>query len=135
MLVREVMVEDVTVVTPDTSIDAVAQIMADLDVGALPVGPSERTPEGIITDRDILLRVVARGRDPRITPVSEAMSSQLFFCHAEDDAEDVLREMELHQVRRMPVVDATGKMIGLVTLGDLERGRRHERVGVKPRRG
>lgn len=121
MLVREVMVTDVTVISPDTTIDAAAQLMADLDVGALPVGTEDSVPEGIITGRDILFRVVAPRRDPRSTRVGEVMSRDLLCCRAEDDVERVRREMERRQVRRMPVVDAERRMIGMVTESDLAR--------------
>lgn len=121
MLVREVMVTDVTVISPDTTADAAAQIMADLDVDALPVGANDAVPEGIVTGRDILLRVVAPRRDPRATPVGDVMSRDLLCCRAEDDVAAVQREMERHQVRRMPVVDAEGRMIGMVTESDLAR--------------
>jgi CBS domain-containing protein len=124
MLVREAMVTDVTVIAPDTTIDAVAQIMADLDLGALPIGRPGERPDGIITGRDILLRVVvAPRRDPRVTRVETVMSAHLFCCRPEDDVEDVLREMERHQVRRMPVCDAKARLVGMVTRGDLERAR------------
>jgi CBS domain-containing protein len=119
MLVREVMVTDVTVISPDTTVDAAAQIMADLDVGALPVGADDAVPEGIVTGRDILLRVVAPRRDPRTTRVGDVISRDLLCCRAEDDVEAVQREMERHQVRRMPVTDAEGRMIGMVTESDL----------------
>ncbi len=121
MLVREVMVTDVTVISPDTTIDAAAQLMADLDVGALPVGAEDSVPDGIITGRDILLRVVAPRRDPRSTRVGEVMSRDLLCCRAEDDVERVRREMERHQVRRMPVVDAERRMVGMVAESDLAR--------------
>jgi len=122
MRVREVMASDVTVVAPGTTVDAAAQIMADLDIDALPVGETEGALAGIITGRDILLRVVAPRRDPRTTRVAEAMSTNPLCCAAEDDAEDVLREMERRQVRRMPVLDGDGRIVGLVTREALQQG-------------
>lgn len=133
MMVRDAMVEDVTVVASDTTVDAAAQIMAELDVGALPVGRLGAPPEGVITDRDILLRVVAARRDPRTTRIGEVMSTRLFCCHAEDDAEAVLRGMARHQVRRMPVIDAEGRLAGIVTRSDLDRARAQAVVGDAPR--
>ena len=122
MRVSEVMASDVTVVAPGTTIDAAAQMMADLDIDALPVGETEGALAGIITSRDILLRVVAPRRDPRTTRVAEAMTADVFSCAPEDSAEDALREMERHQVRRMPVVDGDGRIVGLVTRDALEQG-------------
>lgn len=121
MRVSEAMASDVTVVAPGATIDAAAQIMADLDIDALPVGETEGALAGIITSRDILLRVVAPRRDPRTTRVAEVMSANVFTCAAEDEAEDVLREMERRQVRRMPVLDGDGRIVGLVTRDALEQ--------------
>jgi CBS domain-containing protein len=121
MRVSEVMASDVTVVAPGATIDAAAQIMADLDIDALPVGETEGALAGVITSRDILLRVVAPRRDPRTTRVAEVMSANVFSCAAEDEAEDVLREMERRQVRRMPVLDGDGRIVGLVTRDALEQ--------------
>jgi CBS domain-containing protein len=121
MRVSEVMASDVSVVAPGTTIDAAAQIMADLDVDGLPVGETEETLAGIITSRDILLRVVAPRRDPRTTRVAEAMSTNVFTCAPEDEAAVVLRDMERNQVRRMPVVDGNGRIVGLVTRAALEQ--------------
>jgi CBS domain-containing protein len=121
MRVSKVMVTDVTVVTPGATIDAAAQMMADLDIDALPVGESEGALAGIITSRDILLRVVAPRRDPRSTRVAEAMTATVFSCAPDDDVADVLRKMERHQVQRMPVLDEDGRIVGLVTREVLEQ--------------
>jgi CBS domain-containing protein len=121
MRVSEVMASDVTVVARGTTIDAAAQIMADLDVDALPVGEAEEVLAGIITSRDILLRVVAPRRDPRTTRVAEAMSADPFCCAPEDDVKDVLREMERRQIRCMPVLGGDGRIVGLVTRDALEQ--------------
>lgn len=121
MRVSKVMASDVVVVAPGTTIDAAAQMMADLDLDALPVGESEGALAGIITGRDILLRVVAPRRDPRATRVAEAMTATVFSCAADDDVEDVLRRMERHQVQRMPVLDEDGRIVGLVTRAVLEQ--------------
>jgi CBS domain-containing protein len=120
MRINEVMVTDVTVVAPETTIDVAAQIMADLDFGALPIGRPGARPEGILTGRDILLRVIAPRRDPRTTRVDAVMSSDLFCCRPDDEIEDVLRDMERHQVRRMPVCDAEDHLVGMVTQSDIE---------------
>lgn len=121
MRVSKVMASDVVVVAPGTTIDAAAQMMADLDLDALPVGESEGALAGIITGRDILLRVVAPRRDPRATRVADAMTATVFSCAADDDVEDVLRRMERHQVQRMPVLDEDGRIVGLVTRAVLEQ--------------
>jgi CBS domain-containing protein len=121
MRISKVMTSDVTVVAPGATIDAAAQMMADLDIDALPVGESEGELVGIITSRDILLRVVAPRRDPRTTRVAEAMTTTVFSCAADDGIEDVLRKMERHRVQRMPVLDGDGRIVGLVTRAVLEQ--------------
>jgi CBS domain-containing protein len=119
MLARDVMITDVTIVPPETTIDKAAQIMADLDVDGLPVGRAEALA-GIITAQDIILRVVAPRQDPRATRVEAVMSTQVYCCAPDTPLEEVLRTMAEHQVRRMPVLDA-GKVIGLIMRGDIER--------------
>ena len=118
MLVRDVMTSDVTVVPPEITVDKAAQIMADLDMDGLPVG-REDALAGIITAQDIILRVVAPRQDPRATRVDQVMSKQVYCCAADASIEDVLAEMTEHQVRRMPVLDASGKIVGLVMRSDI----------------
>lgn len=120
MLVHQVMVRDLQVIEGDAMTDEAARMMADLDIGALPVVERDAL-RGIVTDRDVLIRVVAQGRDPRDTRVADIMSSTLFTCDPADTIEAAVAAMERHQVRRMPVVDSEGRLIGLVTLGDLLR--------------
>ena len=120
MLVHHVMVRDVQVIEPDAMTDEAARMMADLDIGALPVVERDAL-RGIITDRDVLIRVVAQCRDPRETRVADVMSSTLFTCDPADTVDAAIVAMERHQVRRMPVVDSEGRLIGVVTLGDLQR--------------
>src|SRR5690348_6375027 len=103
MLARDVMITDVTIVPPETTIDKAAQIMADLDVDGLPVGLAEALA-GIITAQDIILRVVAPRQDPRATRVEAVMSTQVYCCKADTPIAEVLAEMNAHQVRRMPVL-------------------------------
>ena len=119
MLARDVMITDVTIVPPETTIDKAAQLMADLDVDGLPVGRAEALA-GIITAQDIIFRVVAPRQDPRATRVESVMSTQIYCCAADTPVEDVLAEMTAHQVRRMPVLDA-GRVVGLIMRADIEQ--------------
>jgi CBS domain-containing protein len=98
---------------PDATVQAATQAMVELGVDALAVGVDGRV-EGIITDRDILIRLVAEGRDAATTLAHDIMSRDVVTCSPEDEVEAVLNDMELHQIRRMPVVDQDGKLIGMV---------------------
>jgi CBS domain-containing protein len=118
MKVRDAMTRDVELVDPDETVQFAAQLMADIDAGAIPVGRA-RKPAGVLTDRDIIIRVVARGADPAAVRIGEVMSSDIVTCREDDLAAAVVRLMGERQIRRMPVVDADGYLIGIVSLGDL----------------
>jgi CBS domain-containing protein len=97
-----------------------AAMMGELDVGALPVGAPERL-EGVLTDRDILYRVVARGLDCAAVRVRDVLTTPVLSCRAEDDVRDAMDLMAAHHIRRLPVRDAAGRVVGWVTLADLSR--------------
>ena len=115
--ISEVMTSEVQVVQPDDTLQDAAAIMAEQDVGALPVCDGSRL-QGMITDRDIAVRAVANGRDSD-TPVREVMSEDVIWCSEDDDTQDVLGRMGDRQIRRIPVVDANRNLVGIVSLGDL----------------
>ena len=100
MKVSEAMTRDVRVANPDQSIREAAQMMLDLDAGALPVGAEDRLI-GMITDRDIAIRGVARGRTPD-TPVRDVMTADVKYCFEDEEIENVARNMADIQVRRLP---------------------------------
>ena len=115
--VSEVMTSDVKVVRPDESVQKAAAIMLDEDVGALPVCDGTRL-KGMITDRDIAVRAVASGRGVD-TPVREVMTEEVIWCSEDDDLQDLLKRMGNDQIRRVPVLDASRNLVGIVALGDL----------------
>lgn len=115
--IEEVMSTGVTVVSPEQPLQEAARLMADLDVGSLPVCDGKRLL-GIVTDRDITVRAIAEGRGVD-TPVREVMSGEVIYATSDQPVEDVMREMAEAQVRRIPVVDADRKLVGIVSLGDL----------------
>lgn len=115
--ISEVMTSEVQVVQPDDTLRDAAAIMAEEDVGALPVCDGSRL-QGMITDRDIAVRAVANGRDAD-TPVREVMSEDVIWCSEDDDTQEVLGRMGERQIRRIPVVDANRNLVGIVSLGDL----------------
>jgi CBS domain-containing protein len=118
MKVRDVMSLDVEVVSPDDTLRTAAQLMADLDAAVLAVGEDDHLV-GIITDRDIAMRVAAEGRDPEQVTVSQAMSSDVLYCFEDESVEDVSEKMGEWWVRRIPVVSTDKRLIGIVSLGDL----------------
>lgn len=119
MQVSECMTRDVQVASPDDTIQQAATIMDRINAGVLPVGLDDRLV-GMITDRDIAVRAVAKGRECG-TPVREAMSGEVRYCYADDDADEVLENMGDQQLRRMPVVDRDKRLVGIVSIGDLAK--------------
>ena len=118
MKVRDVMSPEVDVLRPNDTLQTAAQLMADLDAAVLPVGEEDRLI-GMITDRDIAMRVAAEGRDPQQVTVRQAMSSDVFYCFEDESVEDVSEKMGGWWVRRMPVVNRDKCLIGTVSLGAL----------------
>jgi CBS domain-containing protein len=116
--VAEVMTGDVAVVRPRDSVRHAAQRMDELNIGSLPVCDGKRLV-GVITDRDITVRVTAAGLDPEDTEVANAMSQDVRWCWEDDDVEEVSELMGVTQIRRMPVINAEKQLIGVVSLGDL----------------
>jgi CBS domain-containing protein len=114
MRVSELMLRDVTLVPPEDTVQNAARAIADIDSRFILVGVDERVA-GIVTIRDILIRLVAAGLDPTATPVSQVMSSFLFTCTEEDTAENVAERMAEHRIEQMPVLDEGGRLDGVIT--------------------
>ena len=120
MQVQEIMHPDVQIVDPNMTIRDAARRMRANDVGALPVGENDRLI-GMVTDRDIVVRAVAEDRSPGDTTVREVMSEGICYCFEHDDVAQVARVMARHQVRRLPVIDRSERLVGFVALADLGR--------------
>lgn len=120
MKVLHIMSRSVESVTPSTPIAIAAEKMRDLDIGFLPVFENDRVL-GTLTDRDITIRSVAQGRDPRLAPVSEIMSASVFYCYEDEEIEEVSRQMQDKEVRRMLILDRQGRLTGVVSLGDIAK--------------
>lgn len=118
MLARDLMSRGVECVGPDEKLRDVAVKLRDMDVGSFPVCDGGRLT-GIITDRDIAVRCVANGADPNQAKVGDAMSDELVFCFEDQTADEVSQLMHQHQVRRLPVLDADKKLIGIIAVADL----------------
>lgn len=118
--VSDVMTTYVEFIDPAATVKEAAEMMGELEVGALPAGSAERV-EGVVTDRDILYRVVAAGVDPNRVSVREIISRPVVFCREDDTVRSAMDVMAANHVRRMPVQDAAGRVTGWVTLADLAR--------------
>lgn len=118
MRVRDVMSTEPASVPVESSIAEAAALMRDRDAGAIPVHRGGCIV-GIVTDRDVAVRGVAAALDPRRTPVGEVMTAAVVCCHENADVEHAVRSMEENKVRRLPVVDAERRMVGMLALADL----------------
>lgn len=119
MLVRDVMTSGVETIGPDATIEAAARKMRDEAIGALVVRASDDRLLGIITDRDIAVRVVAGGRNPARTKVRSAMTTQLIECEDDEDLEAAAMRMVRGAVRRVAVIDAADRLVGMLSIDDV----------------
>lgn len=127
MKVTEAMTAQVATATPQTTIAEVARTMAQIESGAVPVMEDGRVV-GLITDRDIVIRVVAKGGSVD-GPVSGVMSDDVESCSEDDSVADAAAKMGNHQIRRLVVLDAQGKLAGILSLGDIAQDYGAKAVG------
>jgi CBS domain-containing protein len=128
MRVRDVMTLRPSCVTRHTTVSKVAELMEAEDVGAVPVVDGDHLL-GIVTDRDIVVRAVARGRDPQLTRVAEVASDDLVTVSPDTELPDALVLMGRHQVRRLPVTDEDNRLVGIVSQGDVALEAKQKDVG------
>ncbi len=117
MKIRDIMVSDVETAEPDDTLDELAMMMREQDVGAIPV-VEDGELIGIVTDRDIVVRCIAEGKDPSEVAADEVISGDLQTVEPEADVDEARRIMSEHQIRRLPVIEK-GMLVGMVSLGDL----------------
>jgi CBS domain-containing protein len=118
--VRDVMTQGPRTVRTDSPVVEAARIMRDEDVGVVPVVEGDRVV-AMLTDRDITLSVVAEGKDPHSTKAEEIASRELVTVDPQQDLDEALRLMARHQVRRLPVVEEDGKLVGILAQADVAR--------------
>lgn len=118
---RDVMTKDPVCATPDDNVESVARLMKENDIGPVPIveGAASKKLIGIVTDRDLALKVVAEGRDPSTTRVRDVMTEDVVTCRVDDEVEDIMRAMSRHQLRRILVVDENDKLIGIIAQADI----------------
>lgn len=129
--ITEIMTEDPTCCTPDSSLEEVAKMMADEDCGSIPVVDNKGSmkPIGTITDRDIVCRTVAQGLNPLTLKVSDAMSQPVITVSYDSDLDEACRLMEQHQIRRVPVVNNQGILCGIVSQADIAEAASGDEAG------
>ena len=124
MIIKDIMSKDVEIVAPETILIDVVSKMQSRDCGCVVVAKDDRLV-GMITDRDIALRCIAKSHDQKETTAEQVMSSEILYCMETDDADDVARNMGENKVRRLPVLDANKRLVGIVSLGDLASHSNH----------
>ena len=126
---RDIMSPDCTCVREsDTVLDA-AERLAELDIGSMPICGEDDRLKGMVTDRDIVVKVIAQGKNPASTPVSElATQDEVITIGADDSIDEALKTMSSHQVRRLPVIDGR-ELVGIISQADIARNIDEEKVG------
>jgi CBS domain-containing protein len=119
MLIKDVMCRDIKIIRQDTPLAVAARLMRDCDCGYLPVGEDDRL-KGAVTDRDIVVRGLAEGLNPD-APVSEVMTDRIVYCMDSDHVEVAARHMKAEQIRRLAVLDANRRIVGVLSIGDIAR--------------
>ena len=126
--VRELMTANPCTIDADKPVAYAARMMRDEDVGIAPIVEGDRLV-GTLTDRDIAVRVVAEGKDPESTPVRDVASTDVVTIDPQQDLDEALRLMAQHQVRRLPVVEEDGRLVGIVAQADVARAGDDSRTG------
>ena len=117
MKVRDIMTNKVEFVTPEASLENVAKLMAEIDIGSVPVCQG-KTILGLITDRDIVIRGLAKGQNPTTMKAKDVMSTDIISVSPDTDAHEAADKMSKYQIKRLPVID-NGQLTGILALGDL----------------
>jgi CBS domain-containing protein len=116
--VKDVMTPQAQVISPDATAEEAAQVMKSLDIGVLPVC-DEGGLVGILTDRDVVVRVVGEKHDPKAVRVGEAMTPNIIYCFEDEDIERAASLLADHHIHRLPVLSRERHLVGVVSLGDL----------------
>ena len=119
--VADVMERDARIASPDDSVQQVARLMREEDTGILPVGEGDRLV-GMVTDRDVAVRLVAEGRDPAQTKVRDVMTPDVRYVYEDEDIDHVAENMASQQIRRLPVMNRQKRLVGVVSIGDIAKG-------------
>jgi len=126
--ISEAMHRNADWVSTETSVADIAKLLKKNDIGAVPVQENDKLV-GIITDRDLVLRVTAEGRDPEKTSAKEVMSQNVIYCETHQTVEDAIHLMDQKKIRRLPVMDESKQVVGMLTVGDISHSVSRELVG------
>jgi CBS domain-containing protein len=118
MKVKQAMHKGAQWAGPGTSIELLARLMCEHDIGAIPIGENDRLI-GMVTDRDIVCRCIAKGLDPKTATARDVMTAGVVFCLDKQELGDAVRLMETKHVRRLPVINGKKRMVGILSLGDV----------------
>ncbi|MDH5747918.1 MAG: CBS domain-containing protein [Rhodospirillales bacterium] len=128
MLVKDVMTPHAEWVNPEATLVELAKTMRDENIGCLPIGENDRLI-GMVTDRDIAIRGIAEGGDPKTITARDVMTKNIKWCYENDDIDDAAHLMEDNKIRRLPVLNKDKRLVGLLALGDLSQKVSHELSG------
>jgi CBS domain-containing protein len=118
MQVKNIMTKEVQYLNKGSSIVDAARRMRDKNCGSIPIEDGDKLV-GMLTDRDIVMKVVSEGKDPKTTTVQEVMTPQILYCYEDDSCEECAKNMARNKIRRLPVMNSSKRLVGIVTLGDL----------------
>ncbi len=128
--VQDVMSKNPVCCTADQAVQEVAKALRDQNIGSVPVVADlqSRRLQGVVTDRDLCCTVIADGKDPKTTKVSESMSRNPVACNPQDSLEECLKLMQQHKIRRVPIVDEQNRVIGIIAQADVSVAAEPEKV-------
>jgi predicted transcriptional regulator len=129
MKVHEMMHKGIESVAPETPVVTLAKMMMQHDIGAIPVGENDQLI-GMVTDRDIIVRAVANGKDISKLTARDVMTKGMIYCQDSEEVGDAVRIMESKKVRRLPVLNENKRMVGMLSLGDVSHAASHEIAAV-----
>ncbi len=115
---KDIMTREVGMISPDATAADAALRMAKLDVGSIPVCDGERLI-GMLTDRDLIVRVMAPGREPKMTRVKEVITDTMHYCYEDEDSAQAAHLMSERQIRQLPILSRSKQLVGIVSLRDL----------------
>ena len=118
---NEIMTKNPVCCLPNDNVAKAAELMKSGNIGSIPVVENEQTKKlvGIVTDRDLALKIIAEGRDAKSTKVETVMTHKVVTCHADDELQKALDAMTEHQLRRIPVVDNDNRIVGIIAQADV----------------